>query len=124
MMFECKTMREFDDKISSKFFGFKNCVEYFDHHSDMDRFKLVQIPVLMINSLLDPILDQKHLPLQLVEKKENLFLICVRDGGHVTYPSGMGCENWSVVQGCEFMRGIEEEGWFSEVFEEKKVEKK
>lgn len=55
-MLKVKNLYEFDDKITSKWYGRKDALDYYNYYSANRRIQSISIPLLSISSLSDPVI--------------------------------------------------------------------
>ena len=55
VIFQSETLREWDDRFTSKMFGFKDYKDYYAHGHSFKKLPYVDIPTLIINSEDDPL---------------------------------------------------------------------
>lgn len=84
-----KTLREFDDLFTTKNIGYKSHYEYYEYLKLEDKIAKVKAPMLIIASDDDPFTDPSFQPRQEVEKSKNVAMIRYKEGGHVSFNTGM-----------------------------------
>ena len=82
---EVKSVLEFDDKFTSKAFGFGNAANYYETQSSQAFLQGIAIPGLLIHSADDPLIPAWVYEKAAPEKNPNLKLILTRHGGHVGF---------------------------------------
>lgn len=82
---EIKTLKEFDDRYSGPIHGFKGAKEFYEFCDPFPFIKQIQVPVLLLNALNDPLLQGDCYPYALAEAMPNLFLETPKRGGHVGF---------------------------------------
>jgi predicted alpha/beta-fold hydrolase len=82
---EVKSVLEFDDKFTSKAFGFGNAANYYGTQSSQAFLQGISIPGLLIHSADDPLIPAWVYEKAAPEKNPNLKLILTRHGGHVGF---------------------------------------
>ena len=55
LLLQAQTLREFDDRFTSKMFGFKDWKEYYSNGHAFKKLPYVDIPTLIINAEDDPL---------------------------------------------------------------------
>lgn len=80
-----KSVLEFDDKFTSKAFGFGNAANYYGTQSSQAYLQPIAIPGLLIHSSDDPLIPAWVYEKAAPEKNPNLKLILTRHGGHVGF---------------------------------------
>lgn len=79
-------MREFDDRLTSVLFNYKNADDFYQDASSDKMLRAVKVPLLCINAEDDPISVRTALPSRtLVEACPNVILCLTKSGGHLAY---------------------------------------
>jgi predicted alpha/beta-fold hydrolase len=84
----CRTLREFDDHITGPSRGFANADGYYAQVAIEEKIPLVKVPTLVFGAENDPLIRPSFLPLKSVGVSENVALVHVREGGHVSFLTG------------------------------------
>ena len=92
---EVKSVLEFDDKFTSKAFGFGNAAGYYGTQSSQSFLQTIAIPGLLIHSADDPLIPSWVYEKAAPEKNPNLKLILTRYGGHVGFLSRGPARFWA-----------------------------
>lgn len=82
-----KTIREFDEKHTSKIFNFKTSKNYYKLSSSKQYLKKIKIKTLMIHSLDDPFMSKNILPTR-NDLSESISLEVYEGAGHIGFISG------------------------------------
>ena len=82
------------DEIMRKTHGYNSVEEYYKAMSAIFYMQYITVPVLSVNSLLDPLVDSAKIPRERFEENPNLFLVTLLEAGHITYPHT--CANTNV----------------------------
>ncbi len=80
-----KSVLEFDDKFTSKAFGFGNAADYYGTQSSQAFLQAIAVPGLLIHSADDPLIPSWVYEKAAPEKNPNLKLILTAHGGHVGF---------------------------------------
>ncbi|POM81671.1 Serine protease family S33 [Phytophthora palmivora] len=81
-----RTVREFDDTLTSVLFNYKNADHFYEDASSDKKLRSVKVPLLCINAEDDPISVRTALPSRsLVESCPNVILCVTNSGGHLAY---------------------------------------
>eukprot|EP00795_Rhopilema_esculentum_P008429 gene8430-14410_t len=99
-VFKSKTIREFDDRLTSKMFGYENHKEYYDE-ATLDSEHLlakIRIPTMFLNSADDPFAPEESkyilkfvfivfiaIPKELICKNPSISLLLTEYGGHIGF---------------------------------------
>lgn len=80
-----KTLRDFDDRFTSKLHGYMDASDYYRKCSSKNFLKGIQVPTLILNAENDPILTPESLDHRLTENIDQVYLETTPYGGHVGY---------------------------------------
>jgi predicted alpha/beta-fold hydrolase len=80
-----KNFHEFDTHYSAKIFGFKDAQDFYDNVQCLPHLKYIKVPVLILNSLNDPMLTGECYPTSIAEDNDNITLELTKQGGHVGF---------------------------------------
>jgi predicted alpha/beta-fold hydrolase len=81
-----RTVREFDDTLTSVLFNYKNADHFYKDASSDKKLRAVKVPLLCINAEDDPISVSSAIPSRaLVESCPNVILCVTKSGGHLAY---------------------------------------
>ncbi|KAG7389221.1 hypothetical protein PHYPSEUDO_010779 [Phytophthora pseudosyringae] len=81
-----RTVREFDDTLTSVLFEYKNADAFYEDASSDKKLRAVKVPLLCINAEDDPISVHTALPSRaLVQSCPNVILCVTKSGGHLAY---------------------------------------
>jgi predicted alpha/beta-fold hydrolase len=100
---EIKTLKEFDDRYSGPIHGFKGAKEFYEFCDPFPFIKQIQVPVLLLNALNDPLLEGDCYPYALAETMPNLFLETPKRGGHVGFILPRNEFAYSELRALEFL---------------------
>jgi predicted alpha/beta-fold hydrolase len=84
-----KTMREFDDRFTSRALGLKDHTEYYPQCSIYDKIPLFKAPTLILGSEDDPFIRPSFLPIDQARKSDNAVLVTYPEGAHVGFCTGL-----------------------------------
>ena len=69
----------------------------------------MNVPCLIFNSINDPIIPAKIVPIAELALNQNIIHIMVNGGGHVEYLSGWrGKDNWAIKTAIQFFKTVYE----------------
>eukprot|EP00644_Phytophthora_capsici_P009981 jgi/Phyca11/508910/fgenesh2_kg.PHYCAscaffold_39_\ len=81
-----RTVREFDDSLTSVLFNYKNADAFYEDASSDKKLRAVKVPLLCINAEDDPISVRTAIPSRaLVESCPSVILCLTKAGGHLAY---------------------------------------
>mmetsp|Transcript_11709 Transcript_11709/g.10339 ORF Transcript_11709/g.10339 Transcript_11709/m.10339 type:complete len:135 (-) Transcript_11709:39-443(-) len=84
-----KKFKDFDDKITSRMFGYTGAIDYFTKCSVVPKLKNIRTKTLFISSLDDPFFGPEVIPDEEFEQNENIYLMATPGGGHVGFYSSI-----------------------------------
>ncbi|MDF2157913.1 alpha/beta fold hydrolase [Algoriphagus sp. CAU 1675] len=76
---------QFDTLFTAKLHGFKDAADFYRSVSPDNWIKNIEVPVLIINALNDPLLGKKCYPVKLAESKPEILLEMPSRGGHTGF---------------------------------------
>jgi len=91
---KCKTVYEFDDKVTAPFFGFGSADNYYATQSSNQFLELIRIPTLLIQAKDDPLIPFEIFDHPAIHGNENITLIAVEHGGHLGFLSHRAPRFW------------------------------
>lgn len=80
-----KNLRDFDDKITGPYFGFKNALEYYEWGSCIKYIKNANIPIIIVQAKDDPIVDVSDHHELSQNSGDFIKIIFTEKGGHVGF---------------------------------------
>jgi predicted alpha/beta-fold hydrolase len=86
---EIRTFLQFDDRIVAPRHGFASAADYYARASVASRLAHLQVPALLLNSELDPMVPARSVRPALAGASPLLRVAWLRGGGHVTFPRGL-----------------------------------
>ncbi|XP_002736227.1 phospholipase ABHD3-like [Saccoglossus kowalevskii] len=86
---QSRTIRDFDERFTSKMFGYQSVSHYYQDASTFNKLHAVKIPVLVLTSADDPFSPKSSLPLEEVKQHPNMVFAVTSHGGHIGF-----CEGW------------------------------
>ncbi|KAM0685452.1 hypothetical protein COBT_003338, partial [Conglomerata obtusa] len=84
---KCKTVKEIDDFVTKKIFNIKDLEEHYKVSSSSAYIPFIDIPFMIINSIDDPIIPLKTIPIDKCRNNENIILVLTKNGGHIGFMS-------------------------------------
>ncbi|KAF4088669.1 hypothetical protein AMELA_G00057540 [Ameiurus melas] len=85
---KAKTIREFDERFTSKMFGYPTNDDYYRDASPIYKLKSVQVPMLCLNAADDVFSPNHAIPVEVVKQNPNLALLITCHGGHIGFLEG------------------------------------
>ena len=98
-----KSVLEFDDKFTSKAFGFGDAENYYATQSCQGFLRGIAVPGLLIHSADDPLIPSWVYEKAAPEQNANLKLVLTRHGGHVGFLARRGARFWAEEIAAEWM---------------------
>ncbi|KAM0059932.1 putative alcohol O-acetyltransferase [Helianthus debilis subsp. tardiflorus] len=106
----CKSIREFDEALTSVSFGFKSVDDYYSKSSSSNSIQRVCKPLLCIQAENDPIAPARAIPREAINANSNCMLIVTPEGGHLGWIAGdeapFGCP-WTDPVVMDFLEYLE-----------------
>lgn len=84
-----KTLDEYDDEYTCKYYDIPSHVEYYDSLSIYHKIPEMRRPTLVIGSDDDPFTLEKYQPIKQVTESMNCAFVHVPEGGHVSFNTGL-----------------------------------
>ncbi|WP_457914682.1 hydrolase [Candidatus Hartigia pinicola] len=84
---QVKHIREFDDVITSRIYGFENAIDYYQKCSALPRLPRITKPTLIIHAKDDPFMTPEVVP-DVTHLPPNIEYQITEHGGHVGFVSG------------------------------------
>jgi len=83
MAAECKTIREFDEAVTHRVFGWDSVDEYYDKSGSCHAVPRLAVPTLCVQAMDDPIAPAEAIPFSGIEGNPNCILVTTGTGGHL-----------------------------------------
>ena len=97
-----RTLREFDDLVTSRLHGYKNVDDYYTRASSKPQLAHIAVPTLLLNARNDPFLPGSALP-DARALPQIVTALFPDEGGHVGFPDGSGALTWLPQTMLEFL---------------------
>jgi len=97
-----RTLREFDDLVTSRLHGYKDVDDYYTRASSKPHLARIAVPTLLLNARNDPFLPAAALP-QLQSLPAAVTAVFPDEGGHVGFPDAGGTLTWLPQTTLEFL---------------------
>jgi predicted alpha/beta-fold hydrolase len=81
---------DFSENFSSKIYGFGNAFEYYKAGSCRYALADIEVPVVFVNALDDPLVPPQLIPFDEFNKNDKITLVTTDTGGHVAWISLFG----------------------------------
>lgn len=80
-----QSLREIDDLLTAKIFGFDNVDHYYNHANGRNLMSRIKTQTLFISARDDPITGDECIPYAEFDTNENIYLMVTNAGGHVAH---------------------------------------
>lgn len=97
-----RTLREFDDLVTSRLHGFKNVDDYYTRASSKPLLAQIAVPTLLLNARNDPFLPESALPDAGILSAA-VTAMFPGEGGHAGFPDDRGALGWLPKTVLEFL---------------------
>jgi len=99
------TIRDVDEAITRKVFGYDSVDDYYHHASCFRRLGHVDVPLLLVSAADDP-MSTGWIPIREVRDNENLLLAYTEHGGHLGWQDAENCGRscWAEQAVVEFFK--------------------
>ncbi len=94
LLAKCKTVYEFDDKITAPSFGFGTADNYYATQSSNQYLSRIQIPSLLIQAKDDPLIPFEIFEHPAIHENPNITLVASEHGGHLGFISNRKPRFW------------------------------
>ncbi|MFY9674398.1 MAG: alpha/beta fold hydrolase [Terriglobales bacterium] len=108
-----RSLREFDDKITAHYCGFKGAVDYYDRASAAHVVAQISVPTLILHAATDPFILITPATRQKIQSNPNIHFVEAEDGGHCAF-IGSRNQNGRSGQGGEAAPTDDSDGYWAE----------
>ncbi|KAJ2004364.1 hypothetical protein GGI02_002656 [Coemansia sp. RSA 2322] len=98
-------IREFDDLITAKLFGYRDSADYYHQNSCAQFMPKIRVPFLAISAMDDPVCPEDIIPRETFATNPHLMLALTQYGGHLGYHEDLA-SSWFVRPIAEFSAAI------------------
>jgi uncharacterized protein len=100
------SVREFDDRITAHFCGFRDAADYYAQSSAMRVIGAIRKPTLIVTAEDDPVVPFAMFANEALRGNPNISLVATRRGGHCAFISQEGGEGrfWAEARIVEFCK--------------------
>ena len=105
-LLECESPMLFDEIFNGKLHGYKTASEYYRNISAIKNLIDIDVPVLCINSLDDPMIPSQAIAYDDIRVNPNIFLIVTEKGSHMGFISNeklTELKQWNLKPAFEFL---------------------
>lgn len=100
---EIATFDDFDNRYTAPYAGFKDAQDYYFNASACRHFSKLNVPLLMVAPLNDPMLDGDCYPVEEASRNPCLFLERPSSGGHCGFITSNSPQWWPASRAVVFM---------------------
>lgn len=101
---QVKNWRDFDAFFTAKVNGYDDVDRFYEDGSAENFLPGIQVPVLMVNSLNDPIIPKSIAPKAICNQQDHLYLELPKRGGHVGFVLSGESFTWMDYRTWDFIR--------------------
>ncbi|KAJ2157406.1 hypothetical protein GGF46_004530 [Coemansia sp. RSA 552] len=101
-----KQIRQFDDLITARAFGYKDSTDYYGKCSCTQFMPHIRVPFLAISSLDDPVCPEEIIPRATFRSNPYLVLALTQYGGHLGYHESTTGSSWYPRPIAEFCAAV------------------
>ena len=99
-----KVWKDFDEYFSAPLNGYKDADDFYYHSSAKNFMENIDVPILLVNALNDPILTPGCSPLHIAERHSNIFIENPKRGGHCGFMIPNNEFAWSEIRAYEWIQ--------------------
>ncbi|MEM9920124.1 MAG: alpha/beta fold hydrolase, partial [Bacteroidota bacterium] len=100
---EVKVWKDFDNFFSAPINGYKDADDFYRQGSAINFMGPINVPVLLVNALNDPILSPNCYPKEFCEQHAFIYLETPQHGGHVGFSGTKDGFNWAERRAWTFV---------------------
>ncbi|KAK3588595.1 hypothetical protein CHS0354_001920 [Potamilus streckersoni] len=86
---QASTIREFDDRFTTKIFGYESWEHYYREACLHDKVHALEVPVLCLSAADDPFSPHHAIPVKEAESNDNIAIVITSHGGHIGFLEGL-----------------------------------
>lgn len=86
---ESKTIKDFDERFTTKLFGYENVEEYYSDATLRGKMSNIKVPLLCVNAADDMFCPVNAIPCQEVLNTRNIAIVISSRGGHIGFMDGI-----------------------------------
>jgi predicted alpha/beta-fold hydrolase len=99
-------LREFDDRFTARYFGFRNAAEYYRTQSACRVLDAIRVPALLLQAKDDPVIPFGIFERPEVRGNPNIELAATEHGGHLGFLARRAPRFWAEQTVMEWIRGL------------------
>jgi predicted alpha/beta-fold hydrolase len=103
-----RTLREFDDKITAKYFGFQDATDYYTQSSALRVVASIRVPTLIVTAQDDPFVPYSSFSDPALTNNSEIHIAAPEHGGHCAFISRYAgdARYWAEARVMEFFAGL------------------
>ncbi|KAI1305377.1 Phospholipase ABHD3 [Halotydeus destructor] len=86
---ESKTLAEFDERFTSKQWGYKSAKDYYHDASNKGKLNRIKVPAICITAADDMFCPLESLPIDEIKESSHVAMIVTQRGGHIGFMDGL-----------------------------------
>lgn len=102
------TFSEYDQLVYCPFYGYSNMEQFWEMNNPIRDVDDIEVPVLCINSLDDPVSACTDIPYDLFKCYPNFLLVVTNKGGHCGFLEGLPPKSWSDILCLDYIESVVE----------------
>jgi hypothetical protein len=104
-----RTLREFDDKITARYFGFRDATDYYTQSSALRVVAQIRVPTLIVTSQDDPFVPYSSFSDPAIASNSHIRVVAPKCGGHCAFISRHAADarHWAEARVLEFFASRE-----------------
>lgn len=87
-VYKSQTIKEFDQRFTSKLFGYKDYKEYYTDARIKGKINQIKVPTLALNAEDDPFSPGESLPVDEAKRSDYFAFLTTKYGGHIGFMEG------------------------------------
>jgi predicted alpha/beta-fold hydrolase len=97
-------LREFDDRFTARYFGFRDAADYYYTQSACRFLDTIRVPALLVQAKDDPVIPFRIFERPEVSGNPQIKLLAVEHGGHLGFLARRGARFWAEGAVMEWIR--------------------
>ena len=99
-------LREFDDRFTARYFGFRDAADYYYTQSACRILDRIRVPTLLVQAKDDPVIPFRIFERPEVSRNPNIRLVAVEHGGHLGFLARRAPWFWAERTAMEWICGL------------------
>lgn len=102
------TFSEYDQLVYCPFYGYSDMEEFWEMNNPIRDVDDIEVPVLCVNSMDDPVSACSDIPFDLFKCYPNFLLVATSKGGHCGFLDGFPPKSWSDILCLDYIESVVE----------------